>query len=62
LDNKHEIKQYNATALLNQRRMVADPFELFMNGMRRSVEEEMDADNMNEARSMLEQFYGYRLS
>lgn len=61
VDNNHEIKHYNTTAMLNQRRMVADPFELIMRSMRRSVEDEMDVDSLNEARSIVEQFYAYRL-
>lgn len=38
------MKHYKTTAMLNQRRMIADPFELIMRNMRRSIEEEFDLD------------------
>lgn len=48
--------------MLNQQRMMADPFELMMRSMRRSVEDDIDED-LNEARSIAEQYFNnYRPS
>lgn len=44
IDNKFVVKHYKTTAMLNQRRMIADPFELIMRNMRTTVEEEIDME------------------
>jgi len=38
VDNTFIIKQYSTTAMLNQRRMMADPFEVILRNMRRTVQ------------------------
>lgn len=38
MDNTCVIKQYTTTATLNQRRMMADPFEVILRNMRRTAQ------------------------
>lgn len=65
MDNKFEVKHYKTTAMLNQRRMMADPFEVIMRSMRRSVEDEIDVERRPdhiEVGPISEQFYSCRQS
>lgn len=57
------VKHYKTTAMLNQRRMTADPFEVIMRSMRRSMEDDRDGEGASEgAASVSEQFYTCRPS
>lgn len=38
MDNTCIVKSYSTTAMLNQRRMLADPFEVILRNMRRTAE------------------------
>jgi len=63
LDNKFVVKNYKTTALLNQRRMMADPFEIIMRNMRRTADIDMERrSDTFEAEQMPEQFYTCRTS
>lgn len=64
MDNKHEVKHYKSTAMLNQRRMMADPFEVIMRNMRRAVEDDGDMERANQYDfgPIPEQFYTCRPS
>jgi len=43
VDNTYIINHYSATAMLNQRRMMADPFEVILRNMRRTAQEGPDS-------------------
>jgi len=43
VENTHIIKHYSTTATLNQRRMMADPFEVILRNMRRTATEGPDS-------------------
>lgn len=59
-------EDYKVIAKKNQQRMLADPFELIMRSMWRSVENHTDMNDLGEAReiarSLAEHFYSYRTS
>lgn len=65
MDNEYVVKHYKTTAMLNQRRMMADPFEVIMRNMRRTVEDDIDMENRPDQYEMgpiPEQFYTCRPS
>jgi len=65
VDNEYVVKHYKTTAMLNQRRMMADPFEVIMRNMRRTVEDDIDMENrpdQYEVGPIPEQFYTCRPS
>lgn len=44
-NNEFEVRSYQATAEMNQRRMMADPFEVIMRNMHhRTMVEDLDVD------------------
>ncbi|VVC32811.1 Hypothetical protein CINCED_3A009379 [Cinara cedri] len=62
VDNTFAVKHYKTTALLNQRRMIADPFEIIMHNMRRSVEQDIDMERRPDEGEIPEQIYMCRPS
>lgn len=50
VDNEFIIEHYSTTAMINQRRMMADPFEVLIRNMRRSVEEGPDSIDISNIR------------
>lgn len=43
MDNTNIINHYSTTATLNQRRMMADPFEVILYNMRRTAQDGPDS-------------------
>lgn len=66
MDNKFVVKNYKTTATLNQRRMLADPFEIIMRNMRRTADDDSDMDRRPDqfegGQIMPEHFYTCRPS
>lgn len=64
-DNNLEVKDFRATAMLNQRRMMTDPFEVILRNMSMSMEDQIAMDRASEhyvVGSIPEQFYTCRPS